>query len=145
MHCRSALEVFVRVSFHWDLLKLLNRLFMTNFNVRPSSGILCPRILSLSCEGHITPIFWTNLELFSSVPPVPNRSSTKILMILDTDFPVAGLLAMGSSVFFFSNAASICDRSRSSVRTSPVPYCCAMALCYQCYQARSRDSVEYST
>ena len=140
-HCRS--RVLTSCTILVAVLTIFNRFFMTNFNVRPSSGILCPRILSLSCEGHITPIFWTNLELFSSVPLVPNRSSTKILMTLATDFPVAGLLAMGSSVF--SNTASICDLSRSSVRTSPVPYCCSMVLCYQCSQARSRYSVEYST
>ena len=136
MHWRSALEVFLRVSFHWDLLRLLNGLFSTNFNVRPSFGILSPTN-SLSCEGHIIPLFLTNLETFPSLlrtrccisfPPVPKRSSTKRLMIPATDFPVAGLPAMGSSVF--SNAASISDRSRNSVRTSPVP---------------CRDCIEYST
>ena len=49
-------------------------------------------------------------------------------MIPATDFPVAGLPAVGSSVF--SNAASISDRSRDSVKPSLVLCCCAMALLY---------------
>ena len=33
------MEVFFRVSFHWDLLQFLNGLFVANLNVRPSLGI----------------------------------------------------------------------------------------------------------
>ena len=32
------MEVFFRVSFHWDLFQLINGLVLTDFNVRP----LCP-------------------------------------------------------------------------------------------------------
>ena len=49
------MEVFLRVSFHWDLFQLINGFFLTNFNVRPVLGILCPTN-SLSCEGYINPI-----------------------------------------------------------------------------------------
>ena len=68
--------------------------------------------------------------LFHSVSTCSKKSSTKRfvrLMIPATDFPVAGLPAMGSIVF--CNAASTSDRSRDSVRASPVSCCCAMVLC----------------
>ena len=42
------MEVFLRVSFHWDFLHLINGLVSTDFNVRPVLGILCPTY-SLSC------------------------------------------------------------------------------------------------
>ena len=47
-------------------------------------------------------------------------------MIPATDFPVAGLPALGSSVFL--NAGSISDCSRESVMASFVPFCCVMAV-----------------
>ena len=32
------MEVFLRVSFHWDFLQLINGLVLTDFNVRPGVG-----------------------------------------------------------------------------------------------------------
>ena len=78
-----------------------------------------------------------------SFPTVPKRSSTNRLMIPVTDFPVAGLPAMGSSDF--SHAASISDRSRASVKASFVLLCCGMVPCIQCSKAYVRDCKEYST
>ena len=50
------MEVFLRVSFHWDFLQLINGLLLTDFNVRPVLGILCPTN-SLSYKGYIVAIF----------------------------------------------------------------------------------------
>ena len=36
------MEIFLRVSFHWVLLQLINGFVSTDFNVRPVLGILCP-------------------------------------------------------------------------------------------------------
>ena len=77
-----------------------------------------------------------------SSPPVPKRSSTKRLMIPATDFPVAELPAMGSSIF---SKHPFFDRSRDSVTTLPVPWDCAMIFCLQGSQARSRDCIENIT
>ena len=38
VHLRSAMEVFLRVSFHWDFLQLIIGLALTDFNVRPRFG-----------------------------------------------------------------------------------------------------------
>ena len=58
-----------------------------------------------------------------SVQPVPKRSSRKMFMIPATDFPVAGLPAMGSNMF--SNVASTFDRARNSIEM----LFCALPLC----------------
>ena len=34
------MEVFFRVSFHWDFLQLINGIVLTDFNVRPVLGNL---------------------------------------------------------------------------------------------------------
>ena len=110
MHCRCTAEIFFRVSFHWDLLQFINSLLLANFNARSWLTILRPAN-SLSREGQIIPVFRTNLEIFLSlartrcsisVPPSPKRSSTTRLIIPATDFPVAGLLAMGSSILSYA-------------------------------------------
>ena len=49
------MEVFLRVSFRWDLLQLISGLFLTHFNERSFLRTVHPAN-SLSCEGHIIPI-----------------------------------------------------------------------------------------
>ena len=107
------MEVFLRVSFHWDLLQLINGL---------TSGvqrILCPVKVASFQSSEPT---WKFLLILAktrcsiSFPPVPKRSSTKRLMIPATGFLVAGLPALGSSVF--SNSASLSDCSRNFVIAS---------------------------
>ena len=133
----SAMEVFLRVSFHWDFFQLINGFVFNDFHVRPVFGESCVQRIRKSFLSLV------KTRCFISFPLVPKRSSTNRLMILAKDFPVPGLPAMGSSVF--SNAASISDCSRDSVTASSVPFCCAMALCHLCSQSRSRDCIEYST
>ena len=62
VHLRSAMVVFFRVSFHKDLLQLINGFFLTDSNVRRVCGMLCPTN-TLSCEGHIIPTFWNSLNI----------------------------------------------------------------------------------
>ena len=77
--------------------------------------ILCPvkatsfQSSELTCESYLS-LVQTRRSI--SFPPA-------------TDFPVAGLPAMGS-IFFFQTQLPFCDRSRDSVRESPVPCCCAV-------------------
>ena len=125
---------------------------LTNFNVRFRFGgpyvqrILCPvKVTSFQSSEPTWKSFRSLVKTRCSIsfPPVPKRSSTKRLMIPATDFPVAGLPAMGSSVFHMQRPFLI---ARSiQVRASPVPCCCAMVCCPQCSQALSRGCVEYST
>ena len=108
--------------------------------------ILCPvKVTSFQSSEPTLKSFLSLVRTRCSVscPPVPKRSSTKRLMIPATDFPAAGLPAMGSSTF--SNAASISDLSRDTVRTLLVPCSCAMVLSLQGSKVRTRDCVEYST
>ena len=108
------MEIFFRVSFHWDLFQFINGLLLGNLNARPQLGILHPTN-SLSCEKSSSfqssqPTWKSFLSLARtscsvSIPPVSKRSSTKRFMILVTDFPVAGIPSMGSHIF--SNAASL--------------------------------------
>ena len=84
--------------------------------------ILCPvKVTSFQSSEPTWKSFLSLVRTRCSIsfPPVPTRASTKRLMIPATNFPEAGLPAMGSSIFskhlFF-------DRSRDSVRTLPVPW-----------------------
>ena len=150
MHCRCTVEIVFRVSFYWDLLQFLDSLFLANLKAWSWLRIHHPTN-SLSCEEHIIPVFWTNLEIFLSlvrtrcsipVPPVPKRSSTSRFMIPATDFPAAGLPSIGSNIF--SNAASSFDRTRVSNEMSLVPCHCVEHVWFQ---VRSRHCVwvEYNT
>ena len=56
--------IFFRVSFYWDLLQFINSLLLANLNAWSLLGILYPTN-SLSCEGHISPVFRANLEIFT--------------------------------------------------------------------------------
>ena len=52
------MEVFLRVSFHWDLLQLINGLVLTDFNVRPDLGIFVSNeffLLLRLCSAHVVP------------------------------------------------------------------------------------------
>ena len=64
MHCRCTVEIFLRVPLYRDLLQFLNSFFLANINVQSWLRILRPT-KSLSCEGHIIPVFWTNMENLS--------------------------------------------------------------------------------
>ena len=75
-----------------------------------------------------------------SVHPVAKRSSTKRLEISAKDFPVAGLAAIGSSIF--SYAASTSVRTRGLFEMLPVSFHCENLFCFQ---VRSRDCIEYNT
>ena len=46
---------------------------------------------------------------------------------------------MFCSIGISSNSSMVYDKA------SVVPFCCAMALCPQCFQIRSRDCIENST
>ena len=62
MHCRGTVEIFLRVLFDWDLLQFVNGLLLDNLMARSCLKTLNPTNSS-SCEGHIVPIFRTNLEI----------------------------------------------------------------------------------
>ena len=47
------MEIFLRISFCWDLLQFINGLLLANFNASSLLGFLFPTNC-LSCEGHIT-------------------------------------------------------------------------------------------
>ena len=121
------MEVFLRISFHWDFLQLIIGFVLIDFNVRPVLGILCPTN-SFSCKGNIIPIFWTNLKTFSksgqnALFHFVSTCSKKIIHkeIVDTCHGFSCSFASCYGIqrfFFFSNAASISDRSRDSVRAS---------------------------
>ena len=119
------MEVFLRVSFHWDFLQLIIGFVLIDFSVRPILGILCPTN-SFFCKGNIVPIFWTDLKTFSKSDQntlfhfVSTCSKKIIHKEIDDSchgFSCSWTPAMGSSVF--SNAASISDRSRAFVPSVP--------------------------
>ena len=112
------------------LFQFINGLVLFDFNVRPFWGSCVQRILCLvkaTSFQSSEPTSKSRRDTFS-FPPVPNRSSTNRLIILPTDYPAAGLPAVGSSVF-----------SNESVNVSFMPLCCAMAPCIQSSQRNSID------
>ena len=87
------MEVFLRVSFHWDFLQLVNGFVVIGFNVRPIFGNLVPNANPLHQLGNIF-LSLVRTRSSTSFPSVPKKSSTKRLMVPAT---VWGRL-------FFSNA-----------------------------------------
>ena len=124
------MEIIFRVSFYWNLLHFVNSLLLAYLDARSRLRILRPTN-SLSCEvtsfqsseptwKYFPSLAGTRCSI--SVPPVTKRSSTKRSIILATVFPVAGLLAMGSSIF--SHAASASHRTRGLIVMLLVSFHC---------------------
>ena len=62
MHCRNTVENLFCASFYLNFFQFLNSLFFANLNAQSWLRILRPKMF-LSCEKHIIPVFWTNMEI----------------------------------------------------------------------------------
>ena len=61
MHCRGTVEIFFRFTFNWDLFQFINSLLLTDLTAWSWLRSLRPTN-SLSCDGHIIPVFRTNFS-----------------------------------------------------------------------------------
>ena len=123
------MEIFFRVSFHWDLFQFINGLLLGNLNARPQLGILHPTN-SLSCEKSSSfqssqPTWKSFLSLARtscsvSIPPVSKRSSTKRFMISCHGFSWSWDSINGIP-HFLKCCISFCNRARDSSEMSFVP------------------------
>ena len=133
MHCRCTVEIFFRVSFYWDLLQLLDGLFVANLNARSRLRIFRPTN-SFFCLVRVTSFqsfepTWNVIEVWiKHVIPFRfhlfrNDHLARRLMILDTDFPVAGLPAIGSRISSNAASASVITHGLVEMLLRIVPLC----------------------
>ena len=93
--------------------------------------ILCPvKVTSLQSSEPTWKSFLSldRTRCSISVPPVPKRSCTKRFTIPTTDFPVAGLPAMGSSIFSYVASTSV--RTRDLLEMLPVSCHCVVLFLF---------------
>ena len=121
MHGRSAMEFFLRVSFHWSSSSSMAFSWVTSM-YGPVWEFFVQWIL------FSTELTWKSFPSLvrtrcsTSFPTFPKTSFTKKFMIIASDFPALGLPAKGSSIC--SNAASISALTRFSWDVV-----CAVPLC----------------
>ena len=146
MHCRSALEVFFRVSFFGISSSSSMAFSCLTSMYGPVCGSCVQWFLCL-LKATSFQFFWTNLKYFLSLdrtrcpisfPFVPNGSSTKRIDDLCHRFSCSWDSCYEIQ-FFFQVQLPFSDCSRDSVRAPFVPSCCAMVFCPRCSQVRSRD------